>query len=292
MMRAVRLCLILLLLLFVMPTSAQEATEVPAPPNVERVIVISLDGTRPDAVLQANTPTLHRLAEEGAVDWEATTTNPSVTLPAHTSMLTGLSVEEHGVTFNDMPSPCTPIEPLTFVSIAADAGYKAAMVVGKEKFCIYQQRETVDYAFAREGDRSVADRVIELLDDDYQVIFAHFPNPDFFGHSTGWMSDTYINELHSTDYQVGRIVAELERLDALDNTLIIITADHGGHDLTHGTTMPEDMHIPWIIFGAGVQPGTLLHGIYGADSAATALWALGLPLPDSAASRPVVEAFG
>jgi arylsulfatase A-like enzyme len=285
--------LFLLLLTFVFSASAQEATPEPAPPpNVERVIVISLDGTRPDAVQQANTPTLHRLAEEGAVDWEAMTVNPSVTLPAHTSMLTGLSVEEHGVTFNDMSTGCAVIEPLTFVSIAADAGYKAAMVVGKEKFCIYDQRETVDYTFATEGDRSVVDRVIELLDDGTQVIFAHFPNPDFFGHGEGWMSEIYINELNSTDFQVGRIVDELERLDILDQTLIIITADHGGHDTTHGTTMPEDMHIPWIIFGAGVRSGTLLHGITNADAAATALWALGLPIPDSDASRPVVEAFG
>lgn len=287
----------LLLLLLAFSASAQEdaasvaATE-PAPPNVTHVIVISLDGARPDAIQQANTPTLHRLAERGAVDWEATTVNPSVTLPAHTSMLTGLSVEEHGVLFNDTPEGCPPIEPLTFVSIAADAGYKSAMVVGKQKFCIYNQRETVDYTFATEGDRNVVDRVIELLDDGTQVIFAHFPNPDYFGHSTGWMSETYLNELYSTNYQVGRIMDALERLDILDQTLIIITADHGGHDTGHGTTLPEDMHIPWIIVGAGVQPGTRLHGITNADAAATALWALGLPVPDSSASRPVVEAFG
>jgi predicted AlkP superfamily pyrophosphatase or phosphodiesterase len=285
--------LLLLCLLLAFPAAAQEATERPAPPpNVERIIVISLDGARPDAIQQANTPTLHRLAEEGAVDWEATTVNPSVTLPAHTSMLTGLSVEEHGVTFNDTPDGCPPIEPPTFVSLAADAGYKAAMVVGKEKFCIYRQREAVDYTFAIEGDRSVADRVIALLDDGYQVIFAHFPNPDYFGHSTGWMSETYLNELYSTDFQVGRIVDALEALNLLDTTLIMITADHGGHDTGHGTTMPEDMHIPWIVFGAGVRSGTILHDIYNADTAATALWALGLPLPDSEASRPVVEAFG
>jgi arylsulfatase A-like enzyme len=133
--------------------------------------------------------------------------------------------------------------------------------------------------------------VIELLDDGYQVIFAHFPNPDYFGHSTGWMSDTYVNELRNTDAQVGRIVDELDTLDILDKTLIVITADHGGHDFGHGSTMPEDMHIPWIIFGAGVQPGTILHGIRNADAAPTVLWALGLPLPDTDYSRPVTEAF-
>lgn len=283
---------LLLLLALALPVSAQEATEQSAPPpDVQRLIVISLDGTRPDAVQAANTPTLHRLAGGGAVDWEATTVEPSVTLPAHTSLLTGLSVAEHGVTFNDTPEGCPPIDPPTFVALAADAGYKAAIVAGKQKFCIYDQRETVDYTFATEGDRSVAERVVALLYEGYQVIFAHFPNPDYFGHSTGWMSETYMNELYSTDFQVGRIVDALDALGVLDTSLIIITADHGGHDFGHGTTMPEDMRIPWIIFGAGVQSGTTLHGIKNADTAPTALWALGLPLPEGDYGRPVTEAF-
>ena len=292
--------LLLILCCFALPAIAQEATETPAsampPPNVERVIVISLDGARSDAIQQASAPILQRLAAEGAVDWHATTTDPSVTLPAHTSMLTGLSVAEHGVTYNDTPPDCPPIKPLTFISVAADNGYSAGFVTGKEKFCIYDQRDTVDYTFAREGDRSVADRAIELLEDGTQVIFAHFPNPDYFGHSTGWMSETYIKELNSTDFQVGRIVEALENLNLLDQTLIIITADHGGHDFGHGTTLPEDATIPWIIYGVGVEPGTELNGIINADTAATVLWALGLPLPvgsaeQSTASRPIIEAF-
>jgi predicted AlkP superfamily pyrophosphatase or phosphodiesterase len=279
--------------LLALPAPAQEATPEPAPPSsIEHIIVISLDGARPDAIQQANAPVLQRLAAAGAVDWLAQTVELSVTLPAHTSMLTGLSVAEHGITYNDMPPDCPPIEPPTFLTLASDASYSTAMVVGKEKFCIYRQRDSLDYTFATEGDRSVADRVIELLETDVpRVIFAHFPNPDYFGHSIGWMSDTYISELHSTDFQVGRIIDELANLNLLDTTLVIITADHGGHDTGHGTTLPEDMTIPWIAYGAGIEPGTELSGITNADTAATVLWALGLPLPESDASRPVTEAF-
>ena len=285
----------LLVLLLALPSAAQDATSepLPAPPSdIEHILVISLDGARPDAIQQANAPVLQHLAAEGAVDWNAQTVELSVTLPAHSSMLTGLSVEEHGVTYNDMPPDCPPIEASTFLTLASDAGFSTAMVVGKEKFCIYVQREAVDYTFAREGDRSVADRVIELLQTDPpEVIFAHFPNPDYFGHSTGWMSETYINELNSTDFQVGRILDELANLNLLETTLVIITADHGGHDTGHGTTLPEDMTIPWIAYGAGITPGTELSGITIADTTATVLWALGLPVPESDASRPITEAF-
>jgi phosphopentomutase len=164
------------------------------------------------------------------------------------------------------------------------------MVVGKSKFCHFLQSDAVDYTFAREGDRSVADRVIELLNDGYQAIFAHFPNPDYFGHSTGWMSQTYMDELTNTDRQVGRVLAELETLGLTEETLVIMTADHGGHDTSHGQDIPEDMQIPWIIAGGGVMPEASIEGeVNVADTAATVLWALGLPASDQ--GRPITEVF-
>src|SRR5687767_5639680 len=46
------------------------------PERPTHVIVISLDGTRPDAILKAETPNLQALAERGATDWEAVTVLP------------------------------------------------------------------------------------------------------------------------------------------------------------------------------------------------------------------------
>jgi phosphopentomutase len=208
-------------------------------------------------------------------------------------MLTGLDVDTHGVDYNGILSHCPPLESPTFLTLAAEVGYAAAMVAGKEKFCLYEQRNDLDYTFAREGDRSVADRVIELLDEGYEIIFAHFPNPDYFGHLSGWMSDQYINELSNTDAQVGRVLEHLDELDLTDETLVIVTADHGGHDTVHGSDSPEDMTIPWIIAGPGVITGTeLTVDIHTTDTAATVLWTLGLSLPDNAIGRPVIEAFG
>lgn len=262
------------------------------PPRPSHILVISLDGARPDALRLAETPNIQALAERGAVAWEAQTILPSVTLPAHASMLTGLSVEQHGVDYNSTLFGCPTLESPTFLTLAEEAGYQTALVTGKEKFCLYQQTEMLDYTFVREGDRSVADRALELLDQGVPVIFAHFPNPDYFGHSTGWMSDRYINELSSTDFQVGRVLAKLDELGLSDDTLVILTADHGGHDFEHGSDRPEDILIPWIIAGPGVVPGTLLDGVSVMDTAPTVLWALGLSLPDDLSGRPVYAAFG
>jgi len=256
------------------------------------VLVISLDGARPDAILLADTPNIQALATRSAVAWDASTVLPSVTLPTHTSMLTGLSVEQHGVDYNATQLGCPVIQPPTFLTLAEEVGYRAALVTGKEKFCLYKQTETLDYTFAREGDRSVADRVLELLDAGYTAIFAHFPNPDYFGHSTGWMSESYLNELSNTDYHVGRILAKLDELNLTGETLIILTADHGGHEFGHGSDMPEDLRVPWMVAGPGVIPGMLLDDTVNiTDTAPTILWALDLSLPDYLSGRPIIEAF-
>ena len=269
---------ILILSGFVAPVSAQ----------VQRVLVISLDGGRPDTILQAETPNMHQLAEGGALDWYAQTIFPPATLPGHASMLTGLSVEQHGLSHNDSIYPCPVLEAPTFLTLAAQAGLRAAMVVGKAQLCQFHQSDEVDYFFEQSGDRSVVDRGLQLLAEDYQVIFLHFPNPDYFGHLTGWMSDTSLYELRNTDYQIGRL---LEAVD--EHTLVILTADHGGHEMEHGSDIPEDMTIPFIIAGPGVKAGADLQHIEVnvTDTAATVLWALGIPLPDNLTGRPVVEAF-
>lgn len=268
----IRLLTILSLLLWGHVILAQDST--PALPEITHVIVISMDGARPDAILQAQTPIMHDLADNGAVDWQAQTIFPSVTIPAHTSLLTGLDPTEHGVTHNNYSED--RIQAPSFISIAQEAGYKTAIVAGKEKFIQFHQDEDTFYEFVRTGDPGVADKTIELLREGYEVLLVHLPNTDFFGHSTGWMSDIYIYELRNTDKNIGRIVDTLNELDILDTTLLVITADHGGHGFSHGQNIPEDMTIPMILYGAGIAPHTKLENTAITQVAATVLQALDL----------------
>ena len=72
----------------------------PASRLTPHVLVVSIDGLRPDAITTFNAPTLRRLTVEGSYTLAASTITPSKTLPSHTSMLTGLSPEQHGVLWN------------------------------------------------------------------------------------------------------------------------------------------------------------------------------------------------
>jgi arylsulfatase A-like enzyme len=71
-----------------------------------------------------------------------------------------------------------------------------------------------------------------------------------------------------------------------------MSADHGGHAKTHGSNSPEDMIIPWVAWGAGVKKNFLITApVTTYDSAATALYALGIPIPAEFDGKPVLSAF-
>ena len=70
-------------------SAPQPAQPLPQTSVSQHVLVVSIDGLRPDAIAAYSAPTLQRLIREGSYTLSATTIDPSTTLPSHTSMLTG-----------------------------------------------------------------------------------------------------------------------------------------------------------------------------------------------------------
>lgn len=267
------------------PTLTPTPSPTPIPP---KVVIISIDGLRPDGLLQADAPNILAMAQRGAYTWDAQTTFPPATLPGHASMLTGFAPDAHGVIWNDN-YPDRAIAVPTIFATAHAAGLRTVMVVGKEKMQLFNVPGTVDsYVYATEGDRDVADKAIAEIETGFDLMFIHLPNMDFFGHSTGWMSEIYLFEITQTDKAVGRILAALP-----PDTLVILTADHGGHDKVHGARIPVDMTISWIIAGPGVVADhEIAAPVNTMDTAATVAYVLGLTLAPDAAGVPVLEALG
>jgi predicted AlkP superfamily pyrophosphatase or phosphodiesterase len=258
------------------------------------VIIISIDGLRPDAWEESDTPILDALRAKGAYTAEAQTILPSVTLIAHASMLSGMSPEKHGIDWNDHDPDRGHINGPTLFSLAHQAGLSTAMVVGKPKFAHLVLPGSVDnYDYAGFIDRQVVDHALTVIQSGLpDLLFIHLPDVDSVGHATGWMSSGQLTVISETDSLVGEIVAELEAGGYLEQTLLIITADHGGIDKTHGGDSPEEMTIPWLAVGPGVPAGlTLKSEIVVYDTAATALYALNLPVPAIWDGQPVLEIF-
>ncbi len=260
----------------------------PTPAALVKVVIVSIDGLRPDALQSGNLPNVTRLSRTGAFTWQARTINPSNTLPSHASMLTGYLPIRHGITWDDyLPANGGPKVPTIFIA-ARRAGRRTAMVAGKEKFNTFRDTGEMDiFVGGSRADSDVAEQAVAQLFAGVDLLFVHLPDVDLSGHATSWMSASYKDRVAKADEALGRIMSALP-----ENTTIILTADHGGHGFGHGTEDPLDMAIPWIIAGPGIRQGYALTApVSTTDTAATAAFLLGLVLPPDITGKAVNEAF-
>ena len=291
---------------FVAPTSTftqappSTATSTPEPtftgtptPLARRVLILSIDGLRPDAIPLAPMPNLMALMQTSAYTLSAQTIRLSATLPAHASMLTGSCPAKHGVDWNDyLPERGFAIGTDIF-DLAHAAGLQTAMFVGKEKLRQITEPASTDiFQFINDRDLIVTENLIQDFPSDFRLLFIHFATTDDMGHVYGWLSSEQLSVIFRADEAIGKILTELDTRGLRDETLFIITSDHGGHADSHTSGIPEDMTIPWIASGAGIQPKQLTSQVNTIDTAATAAYALGLEIPTEWDGVPVYEAFG
>lgn len=278
-------------------SSDSEVASRPAPPS-DHVVLVSIDGLRPDAIAKYNATTLQRLAREGAVAEGAQTIMPSKTLPSHASMLTGVWPEVHGVTWNsDETEELGYVNVPTVFEIAKQHGFTTAAFFSKSKFQHLQKPGTLDYSQAPNGTnwmatKTVADVQQYLKFKRPNLLFVHIGEPDYVGHTVGWMSFPYGWAVRHADSAVKLLLAAAENAYGAGNYTFIVTADHGGHGRSHGSDDARDMTIPWIAWGKGVETDAVPTNVNTTDTAATVLWLLGIPVPESWSGSPVASAFG
>lgn len=276
---------------------AQPAPEASVTRNV---VLVSIDGLRPDAIGLFEAPTLQRLMREGSYSLAARTIMPSKTLPSHTSMLSGEPPDEHGVLWNNVLSAKTDVvEFPTVFSVARAHGYRTAAFFSKAKFGPLQRPGTLDYSQAPGGwfgrwssVRTMGDVRSYLAKQRPNVLFIHLSDPDHAGHNDGWMSDAYGRAVREADTAVAALMTAADAAYGAGNYSLLVTADHGGHGYGHGTSDPADVMIPWIAWGRGVNAGLMKDvAIQTFDTAPTVLWLLGLTRPTEWDGAPVTAAF-
>ncbi len=274
-------------------------------PRVHHVFIISFDQGNPDLIEKTDMPVFHQMVAEGAHTWEAYTVVPSLTLPSHTSMLTGVGVQKHQVLWNDYEPEKGVVKTPTIFSIAKEHGFVTAMFVGKEKFKHLDLPGTVDdFVWPRPEDdakavaKAFASAVGQLKPN---LCFIHFRDPDTAGHKYGAFSPEKVQALKDCDDALKTIKDSIAAAGMQDDSVIILTADHGSHDAlnkegkmvgTHGLSDSIDVKIPWVAWGKTVKKDfTVTSPVVQYDTAATAIWLLGIPVPDSFWGRPVTSAF-
>jgi hypothetical protein len=262
------------------------------------VVLISVDGLRPDAITAADAPVMTRLMEHGAWARSARTVLPSQTVPSHVSMLTGVDVPVHGIDWNvDRTADYGPVRVPVAPEILRHAGCSTAAVVAKTKLRHLERPGAFDRfrvpprTLGVKAEPVVEEAVRVMRFDRPHLLFVHLADTDIAGHAFGWGSRPYRLAVRRADAAVGRIRDEAVRRYG-DRVILVVTSDHGGTGRGHAAGEERDVHIPWIAWGSGVVPGPFEDPVTTYDTAATLLWLFGVEVPAAWDGAAVRAAFG
>lgn len=249
----------------------------------KKVVLILVDGLRPDAIEKCGHPYLRDLAEKSASCLNARTVMPSVTLPCHASLFFSVPPSRHGILTNTFMPLVRPIDSLG----------DAFSMSGRTTAMFYNWHQLRDLnrpgSMIMDHCESHADLGTPLPMNDGRIaqcaidyiaekrpdfVFLYLGRTDEAGHKYGWMSDEYMGVVADASSLIQRVIES-----AGEEYTFVVTADHGGHERSHGTEADEDMTIPIIMHGSPFEPGAKIEGMTIIDIATTIASVAGIPAP-------------
>lgn len=256
--------------------------------QANRVIVIGWDGAG-NFVRDARTPNLDRLAAGGACTFEAQSVMPTISAQCWGSMMHGVLPYKHGLDNGIAASRAYPEQssyPSVFRAVreAKPDSQLASYVCWKPiNNGIIEQSAGV--RFVSLPDEELADAAARYIREctDMDLMFIQFDAPDMAGHKDGYGTAGQLQAIEETDGRTGKLLEAVAARGWMEDSLIIVLADHGGggeRPDSHGSSHPLDMTIFWICAGPGVRPGTVVPNSFTiTDTAAVIVHALGIAAP-------------
>ena len=244
-----------------------------------RVFMLGIDGMGAFNRL-ADTPCMDALFAGGATTYTAMSARPTISGQCWTSMLTGALPEVHGLSNGNMH----PIAGLpTVFGIIREARPEAETAVFSDWAPIAMQIVSpiggASHYDTAPDDELTEDILAYLDDHDPMFLFVQFDSVDGAGHHSYYGSPSYLERIAHVDGLLGRLVEKYRQRGFFEDTLFLVTADHGGtpHH-THGGWSPAEREIFFGAAGKTVTPGTIGEASL-RDFPAVVLHALGIEAP-------------
>ncbi len=287
--------------------AGQQQTAAPTSTLPKHVILVGFDGFSACSMKHGvEVPTMRRLMAEGASTLDNRSVLPSSSAVNWASMFMGAGPELHGYTEWGSRTPELPSRVVNmdnrFPNIFglyreqhpdAEIGYIyewEGMNYLVDTLAMNFRQQAVMNEENPDGCATVAVPYIKEKKPNLCAII--FDKPDGTGHQYGWTSPEYYAMENHLDSCLAQIVTAVEEAGMMDETVIIVTADHGGIEKGHGGKTMQEMLVPIIFYGKNVRKGHVISEstmIY--DIAGTIAWLLDVKQPQVWIARPITSAF-
>jgi arylsulfatase A-like enzyme/tetratricopeptide (TPR) repeat protein len=262
------------------------------PPTARHLVLVTIDTLRADRLgvygnREVSTPHMDLLAKEGAMAPDATVHAP-LTRPSHVSLFTGLLPSEHGI--RDNVSPTLDPEIPLLAEVLKTAGFHTAAFIssvvleaqsgldrgfdlysdefegadGDDTRFLGQFQKRGDVVTSEAFDWLESNRTTERVCAWIHLYDPHDPYEPPEPYATEYADRLYDGEVAWSDELIGRLDTKLEELGLRDDTLLIVTSDHGEGLGDHGETLhgffiyQSTLAVPLFFRGPGVVPGARL----------------------------------
>jgi predicted AlkP superfamily pyrophosphatase or phosphodiesterase len=310
-----------LMVVFLATSVALPAHAAPAPVGdtvvsaspTEHVILFVLEGFDQDSLKAGTMPSLSKLVKNGAATWSATGVNPALRLPTMASLVTGLPVEKHGITWNFFEiSRGYSRAPSLFDYLDLSGGRDSAIFFMDESlYQLARPEPYTDYQLcgALRPECSTA-KIVAYIQQYFQkatsgsgyghaipalphLLVVHLPEAGRAGVAHGWNSKEYREALRAVDAAIQSVLDVFKQYALTNRTTIVVTSLSGkGIDLGAEASATDSPIVPWIVSGVGIKPGQVIRRpVSIIDTGATVMRLLGLETHTEWDSTAVEEIF-
>lgn len=259
------------------------------------VIIIGLDGWGSWCMEKGEAPFIKEMMHEGSWTLNKRAVLPTISGANWAAMMNGTPVESSGITNNDPAPTFEPLfltdhdaQPTIFHLLAEQRpNLETGVICEWGDFLNYADTLCLDFfqriRQASEHPDAIVDASVKYIQAKKPALcFIHIDALDHMGHSYGQGSDEYYAELPLVDDLVRRIVEGVKAAGIYDESIIMVTSDHGHEGTSHGGSSQLEIQTPFVIWGKGIMKNhEIKETLIQYDIAATVAKIFNLEVPQS-----------
>lgn len=261
----------------------------------KKVIMIIVDGARKDRFAEANTPFLDQLRLNGTEYTQMETVYPARTVVCFSSIFTGTYPKEHGIKSNMVWKLGIKVESV-FDSLKKVGKKGRLLGIAHLIDAMADDVESVTAVMNNDvADRNIIERAKKIMNEQNPDLLAvQLISTDQTGHSRGSLYEEYKQKIEEADHLIEEFVHWLEDKGMMEDTTIIIAADHGQSDGIggHGHLDEGERFVPFFMHGPNIAKGKQVDKRHSLISVApTIAYLLGTPFPEHSRGPVLMEAI-